>query len=197
MNRWDEIKIKALDTASLVTTDRETRDKVARGLVELVGLMVKAVGKGVAIQGECDMNEWIGLAEEDEATKGHTQYLAGESMQSQADQVVSDVLEADLGRYSVPVWTDPLGEPEPAECPTMGRHPSGGCPVCIIPDDWHYEDGRPVDGPLPKPEPVGWSTEPRCCKQASGDTEGPCGLCAREVYPWCCYSLGRVCPDHG
>jgi hypothetical protein len=99
MNRWDEIKIKALEVASHLTTDTETRDRVAQGLVELTGLMIQATGKIVAGEGEVSANEYYAAGEPDEAGHAHSRYLTGESVQDASREIMDEVTSADLERY--------------------------------------------------------------------------------------------------
>ena len=147
MNRWDNIKGAALDVAQHVTQDPKQRDAMANNLITLIGLMVNAVGKGVAIEGESDMNdvadwtapwddgsfdpnpEQVAEFETERATdsaKAHNRYLVGEEIQRQADHVAGSSRTANLQR-----WVD-LGpgygwHPRCAECGERDGH-MADCP---------------------------------------------------------------------
>lgn len=130
MNRWDRIRAEALTAADLLTPDAETREKVADSLIRLVGQMVAAVGKAVAVEGEGDVNDTLdwtyetdgNMSPENEANalasfereqraavkSAHTRYRVGEEIQTGAVEAVSEALAANLGRYEAsglpPVW---------------------------------------------------------------------------------------------
>jgi hypothetical protein len=114
VNRYDRIKCKARDIASHVHADPEARDTMADQLIELVGLMIDAVGKAVAIEGESAMNEADGYVEpgmspedaadaereqREDATKAHNRYLIGEAMQNAASEVAGEARAVDVERY--------------------------------------------------------------------------------------------------
>lgn len=84
MNRWDEIFATAHDVAAALTDDQAKRAAVADGLITLSSLMIQAVGKGVAIDGEAQMND----AEGAEAVQYHTVYLVGEQIQDSGQYVL-------------------------------------------------------------------------------------------------------------
>lgn len=115
MNRFDEIQGCARDIASNVHADPVLRDAMADDLIKLIGLMINAMGKAVAIEGESKMNEvadWefeldsmsIEYSSEEEAeklaefeaeqqrdtVKYHGMYLAGEEIQDAARELVKD-----------------------------------------------------------------------------------------------------------
>ena len=114
MNRNDLIQAKARDIASNVHIDPVARDAMADALIELVGMVLGAVGKAVAIEGEQQVNEvadWVfeldtesidysdaEVAEKDaefaaeqnqEAAKAHNRYLLGEQIQTAATEAVA------------------------------------------------------------------------------------------------------------
>lgn len=94
-NRFDEIQCRALDIAQHVSSDPEIRQRVADDLIRLVGLMVEAVGKGVAVQGESDMGD------PDDET-GYARYRTGEDIVANAEYAVnaSTTPGVDLERWS-------------------------------------------------------------------------------------------------
>lgn len=51
MNRWDEIQAVARDVATNIHTDPDKITAMADDLIRLCGLMIDAVGKGVACDG--------------------------------------------------------------------------------------------------------------------------------------------------
>ena len=57
MNRFDEIQSVARDIASNVHDDPESRDAMADDLIKLCGLMIQAVGKVVACDGEAKIDD--------------------------------------------------------------------------------------------------------------------------------------------
>lgn len=117
MNRWDEIQATARDVASNIHSDPDKVTAMADDLIKLVGLMVDAVGKGVAIDGESNISD-----PDDESA--HARYLTGEAVQRCAKEVVAKASSpgCDLER-----WTRPS--------PTGYVHPEG--------TGWTYTDRRP------------------------------------------------------
>lgn len=114
MNRYDEIQAVARDVASNVHADPEKRNAMADGLIRLVGLMLAAQGKAVAVKGESDMNShYCNDPDCDCSANGctaeydlsHGIYMTGESMQDAARALIGDCAGADLERYERPVWT--------------------------------------------------------------------------------------------
>lgn len=105
MNRLDEIKAKALDAAQHITQDPAKREALANDLIDLIGLMVGAVGKYVAVEGESDLNRAEDFADR---VSGHTMYLTGERVQDGAKHAVAESMTADLDLYEryggQPVW---------------------------------------------------------------------------------------------
>lgn len=105
MNRLDEIKAKALDAAQHVTQDAAKREALADDLITLVGLMIQAVGKSVATNGESDLNEAEDFEDRESA---QTRYLTGERIQDGARWAVEESVAADPARYErhggQPVW---------------------------------------------------------------------------------------------
>ncbi|AMD42796.1 hypothetical protein SEA_XKCD426_55 [Streptomyces phage Xkcd426] len=97
MNRWDEIQATARDIASNIHVDPEQRNAMADDLVKLCCLIVDAVGKGVAVDGESDM----GMTDDETA---HARYLTGERIQTEAKRVAEEASSAgaDLERYERP-----------------------------------------------------------------------------------------------
>ena len=156
MNRWDKIKAAALDVADHVTQDPARREAMAGDLITLVGLMINAVGKGVAVNGEADMNdartadfpwddgsfdptpELVAEAAAERATDeaiAYTRYLTGEALQTQADLVASEARNADLSRYATPVWRPRCAD---SDCGLRDGH----TPVCEA-DQSEYEGHHP------------------------------------------------------
>lgn len=117
MNRWDEIQATARDVASNIHTDPDKVTAMADDLIKLVGLMIDAVGKGVAIDGESNISD-----PDDESA--HARYLTGEAVQRYAQEAVAEASSpgCDLER-----WTRPS--------PTGYVHPEG--------TGWTYTDRRP------------------------------------------------------
>lgn len=140
MNRWDEIQGTARDVADWVCADPADRDRMADDLIKLVGLMIQATGKGVAISGESDLNDAHQYGEEQSGDKvsAHARYLAGERMQDAAREAVSESVnaECDLERYErdglAPAWVSrrvkqregeppfPADKPDPVKLRTWG-----------------------------------------------------------------------------
>lgn len=153
MNRHDEIFCKARDIASHVHVDPEARDAMATQLIELIGLMFGAVGKYVAIKGEsasndvCDNAPACGHAECD-VQQHHTIYIAGERMQDAARELVPEVVDADIERYSRPTGT---------EWCVCGHHPDshkpGGC-IGVTHNKHECTDGPCTEFRVKLPEPV-------------------------------------------
>lgn len=109
MNRWDELKGAALDVAQHVTQDPKQRDAMANDLITLVGLMVGAVGKCVAVEGESEMGSaYCNDPECDcavngcgrDAAEAHNRYLIGEQIQRQADYAAEESRTTDLDRWA-------------------------------------------------------------------------------------------------
>lgn len=120
MNRWDEIKGAALDVAQHVTQDPAARNAMADDLITLVGLMLGAVGKCIAIEGESDMGDarnaelpWGDGPEPDpeavaeamseraeDMVNAYTRYLTGEALLREADHVATRAHSADLERWT-------------------------------------------------------------------------------------------------
>ena len=103
MNRWDEIQATARDCADWVCVDPADRDRMANDLIKLVGLMIQATGKGVAIAGEVAMNE-----NGDGDPADSARYLVGEDVQRAAVDAQTESMAADIERYErsglAPVW---------------------------------------------------------------------------------------------
>lgn len=119
MNRWDEIQATARDVASNIHSDPDKVTAMADDLIKLVGLMVDAVGKGVAIDGESNISD-----PDDESA--HARYLTGEAVQRYAQEAVAEASSpgCDLER-----WTRPS--------PTGYVFPEG--------TGWTYTDRRPEE----------------------------------------------------
>lgn len=157
MNRWDEIQAVARDIATNVHSDPEQRDAMADDLIKLVGLMIGAVGKGVAVSGEEQMNESCEYecshaeCDRHEAT---ARYTVGEDIQNRAREAVHDATSADLERYSRPTGT---------EWCVCGHHPDSHMPGrCIgVTHNKHACTGGPCTQFRVKlPEPV-WQHKDR------------------------------------
>lgn len=113
-NRFDSIRAHALDAAVLLGAESEEhRNAVADALIKLCGEIVDGAAKHLAIKGEIDLNEAHKYGEESPGDKvsAHTRYLAGEALQTGAQETVKESLDADLDRYESsglpPVWTPP------------------------------------------------------------------------------------------
>ena len=151
MNRHDEIFCKARDIASHVHIDPEARDAMATQLVELIGLMFGAVGKSVAIEGESSM---IDADSKADSRKAHNRYMIGERMQDAARELVPEVVDADIERYSRPTG---------AEWCVCGHHPDnhkpGGC-IGVTHNKHECAGGPCTEFRVKLPEPV-WVHEDR------------------------------------
>lgn len=141
MNRWDEIRAAALDSAQHVTGDPVGRDRLADDLIRLIGLMVGAVGKAVALQGEADIvdahcsDPECDCAENGckvDAEGAHSRYLVGECMQDGSVSVVSQSVKSgcDIERWGGDAW-----RPRCREC--------GVRPVCHLGQQELREAGLP------------------------------------------------------
>lgn len=191
MNRWDEIFGTARDVADWTATDPAQRDLMAADLIKLVGLMVQAVGKGVAIDGESSMDD------PDDAT-AYARYLVGEAVQRAAREAVAESVAADIERYErnnlAAGWTSRRvqqrdGESsfvQPSEtvpagsCGTLqdpNRGPCGTCPDC-----------RSV-GFVQRP----WPVRKTCCRRDA--TRCPACRNGGPVLD-CCFPIPGVCPTH-
>lgn len=113
MNRLDEIKASALDVAQHVTQDPEKRAAMADDLIGLIGLMIQAVGKFVAAEGESDLND---PEDFEDRVSAHTRYLAGEQIQRGATWAVEESVVADLARYEDSKYGAPVWRPRCPEC---------------------------------------------------------------------------------
>ena len=115
MNRLDEIKAAALDAAQHVTQDERARAAMADDLIRLVGLMVQAVGKSVASDGESGMGDSGYFSD---IVSAHTRYLTGERIQDGARWAATEAVAADLSRYESTRFGSPVWRPR---CPDCGR----------------------------------------------------------------------------
>lgn len=113
MNRLDELKAAALDVAQHVTQDPEKRAAMADDLIGLIGLMIQAVGKSVATDGESDLND---PEDFEDRVSAHTRYLTGEQIQRGATWAVEESMVADLARYEDSKWGAPVWRPRCPEC---------------------------------------------------------------------------------
>lgn len=204
MNRWDEIQGLARDIASNVHVDLVKRDAMAGDLIKLCGLMIDAVGKGIAIDGESFMN----MGESDDAdAAAHAQYMVGERMQSAAQTAVTEAVSADLDRYTRATPGDPCvcghvpsvhdgkvcsGEHFNGEACKGGsctgferRHPDAA---------WTPKDHRPAALRGRRDVNVAVSSSvavAACCYQVT------CVVCRNGgKVGGCCYPLSGVCPHH-
>lgn len=124
-NRWDEIQGAARDVADWVCADPADRNRMADDLIRLVGLIIQGTGKGVAIDGESDMNECRTFGEESpgDSTVAYGRYLVGERIQTSAQTVMDESSNAgcDLDRYErdglAPVWTSTRKQAHPSWLP--------------------------------------------------------------------------------
>lgn len=113
MNRLDEIKAAALDVAQHVTQDPAQREAMAADLIGLIGLMIGAVGKSLATDGESDLND---PEDFEDRVSAHTRYLTGEQIQRGATWAVEESVAADLARYEDSKWGAPVWRPRCPEC---------------------------------------------------------------------------------
>ena len=106
MNRWDEIQGLARDIASNVHADPAARDAMADDLIKLCGLMIGAVGKGVAIDGESSMMEPDDDVDERQAA---CRFRVGDQVQEAAAKAVAESVNSgcDLDRWTRPSPGDP------------------------------------------------------------------------------------------
>lgn len=131
MNRMDQIKAAALDAAQHVTQDPAQREAMAVDLIGLIGLMIGAVGKHVAVNGESDLNE----AEDfEDCESAQTRYLTGERIQDGARWTVEESSVADLSQYEDSKWGAPVWRPRCPDC---------GVRVGMV-DNADYPDGKIV-----------------------------------------------------
>jgi hypothetical protein len=146
MNRWDEIQATARDAADWVCADPADRNRMANDLIKLVGLMIQAAGKGVAMDGEGDMGQGDHTCDEPTAcagdcdqtmhdAKAHNRYLMGERMQTAAQQVVDESVSADIERYErdglAPAWVSRRVAARDGEEP-VARNVRGNCSGCGV-----------------------------------------------------------------
>jgi hypothetical protein len=193
VNRLDEIKVAALDAAQHVTQDDRARVAMADDLIRLVGLMVQAVGKSVASDGESDLNDAEDFRD---GVSAHTRYLTGERIQDGARWAATEAVAADLYRYESTRWGSPVWRPR---CPDCGRRvgmhenveygPEGrtftpvghtdDCPVC-----------RRCNGSGTDPEDsFGGSMDPDCPEPPSIE---PCRDCQQpSVMQWAIEQMNR------
>jgi hypothetical protein len=185
MNRWEKIKTAALDVAQHVTQDAAQREAMADNLITLVGLMVNAVGKCVAVEGEGELSRvrgWTRPTEETpeeaaefddeqnrESDKAHNRYLLGELLQREADNVAKESRNADLSRYDAPAW-----RPRCVDCNERDGHAgdcNARCPECNRIMRFGHMFCR-QDPTRPNGEgAITWAAVPRCpeCSRAEGD----------------------------
>lgn len=166
MNRWDEIQAAARDIASNVHADEHARNAMADDLIRLCGLMIGAVGKGVAIDGESSMNDAhhapfrydpeddgdeaaqraaFDLEQSLEVSQAHGMYVTGERIQDGARDAVAESVGADLeryahGSYGSPVWTHTDRRPATlrVNVPCTGSPDTCPRPVAVSPADGHF-----------------------------------------------------------
>lgn len=103
MNRWDQIQAVARDVASNVHADPVARNTMANDMIKLCAVMIGAVGKGVAVGGEEAMNAHLFGDEEDDGTD-QAAFIIGDLIEANARKVCEEASDADLERYSHPVW---------------------------------------------------------------------------------------------
>lgn len=117
MNRWDEIQAVARDVADWVDLNPDQRDCMADDLIKLIGLMIQATGKSVALAGESAMN---GLDSDDESGyEGFIRYQTGQDIQLGARTAVEGSAGVDLERYErdglTPAWVSRRDQPREGE----------------------------------------------------------------------------------
>lgn len=200
MNRHDEIQALARDIASNVHAEEGPRNAMADGLIKLIGRMLNAQGKYLAVYGEGEMNEvsdWkfekdpedtpeseaerfaeFEHEQREDAAKYHGIYQAGERMQRSSVEIVESCTNP---RVDLERWND---------------SPSGG---------WTHVDRRPAmfrntdqrGALIIPPEVIRGSLDtppqPLHCNCCGGKCRNDDPAFGPER---CCYPLGDVCPDH-
>lgn len=136
MNRWDEIKASALDVAQHITQEPAKRDALADDLITLIGHMIAAAGKGLAVKAEGSMNDVYPCNDpecdcaengcRDEFRQQHTLYLAGEELQRAVSTVVDESVSANLARYETEPFPSPVWRPKCPDCGIRVGMPNGG-----------------------------------------------------------------------
>jgi hypothetical protein len=125
MDRLGEIQAKARDIAERTHTDPIARNMLANDLIQLVILVVTAVGKSVAVDAESS-----GCDPDDESW--HARYLVGEQMQESAQWV-----GAGLERYErdglTSVWVPGHCAEALCTCPDPEYNGSADCPFHGVP----------------------------------------------------------------
>jgi hypothetical protein len=225
MNRWDEIQATARDAADWVCADPADRNRMANDLIKLVGLMIQAAGKGVAMDGEGDMGQGDHTCDEPTAcagdcdqtmhdAKAHNRYLMGERMQTAAQQVVDESVSADIERYErdglAPAWVSRRVAARDGEEPVT-RNVRGNCSGCgVRPGSGLTHD----DGCRAVAQTWGagtWTAQPdgklSLVPPQKPVTGLPCGAVDADDLDACgaCFSCRRsrqlkqpaACPDHG
>ena len=166
MNRWDEIQGLARDIASNVHASPEARDAMADDLIRLCGLMIEAVGKVVAVEGESNMSDAHSATFEpdpesdedpaaqradfiheqrDDAAKAHGMYITGERIQDGAREAVGGSVGADLERYAHGPYGKPVWQHTDRRPATLRR--SG--PVTVVVPCQVFPDGCPNQVTVP------------------------------------------------
>lgn len=163
MNRWDEIQATARDAADWVCADPADRDRMANDLIKLVGLMIQAAGKGVAIAGEVAMNE-----NGDGDPADSARYLVGEDVQRAAGEAIAEASAADIERYErsglAPAWVSRRVAARDGEDVVVASTVGAG--------DWVQKpDGKLSLVPFPKP------VTGAPCGAVDADDLDACGAC--------------------
>lgn len=173
MNRFDTIQGAARDIADVVCHDPAERNRMADGLIRLTSLIVAAVGKSVAVDGES--NTFHG---EDEAA--HARYITGERIQDGAREVAEGAMGADLERYErsglTSAWTSTRKQSTPA---VTGDLASALTAVQSDPASAPSE----ATGPLAAIQRV---------RELHEDSYGYCEPCSAGDYPG--YAVQHPCP---
>lgn len=193
MNRLDEIKAAALDAAQHVTQDERARVAMADDLIRLIGLMVQAVGKSVASDGESDLNDAEDLSD---SVSAHTRYLTGERIQDGARWATTEAVAADLSRYESTRWGSPVWRPR---CPDCGRRVGMHADVEYGPDgrtftQVDHADDCPVcrrckGSGIDPEDSFGGSMDPNCPEPPSIE---PCRDCQQpSVMQWAIEQMNR------
>lgn len=200
MNRWDQIQAAARDVASNVHSDPARRDAMADSLIQLIGLMMGAIGKGVAIAGEVAMND-VPDESDFELDTESVDYTPEEVAEKEADfqREVQEEAALALGllkageliareaKNVVDRSVNVTGPTGPGV--DLDRWSSRGA--------WKHVDRRPAmfrgmdeRGALYVPPEVVPVRHCNCCA-------GPCRNGNPQPGPErCCYPLGDVCPNH-
>lgn len=215
MNRHDEIQAKARDIASNIHADPGKRNQMADDLIELVGIMLAAQGKYVAIRSEQAMNDAPSDQRDEDGQILNPEfrdaagaYVTGEWMQQSARELVPECTNpgVDLDR-----WREATGREwcvcghrpdshEDGRCigETHNKHACNGGPctgfVAQEPTGgWVHEDRRPEG--LQYAAVLASQVDPSDTACCGGPVADLPHVCQVHTGP-CCYSNDEICPQH-